>query len=249
MAEAPGPAAGRNQDLSEAEAAWGSSHARALFELTDLLKVPARLPLAWSLARAAAQDPSTFRIAALAIRRHRALQKPLELFDYLRFIRRREIARCMEIGTLWGGTFFAHCAVTAARGHEIAVDALAGARAKEMTARFRKLARADQRVTCVWRDSHCASAAADVAAALDGASLDLLFLDGDHSPGGVARDYEMYSPLVRAGGVIAFHDIEGKASSGVPAFWRALRDRHENIEFVDRVHAPHGLGIGVIVTH
>jgi predicted O-methyltransferase YrrM len=247
VAEAPQPAAGRNPNPSDVEAAWGSSNARSLFDVTDLWKAAARLPLALSLARAAVRDPSAFRITAIAIRRHRALQKPLELFDYLRFLRRREITHCMEIGTLWGGTFFAHCAVAAPRGHMIAVDALAGENASVMTSRFRTLAREGQDVTCVWRDSHSESAAAQVAAALNGASLDVLFLDGDHSPQGVTRDYEMYSPLVRPGGVIAFHDIEGAVTSGVPAFWRAVRQRHESVEFVDRVHAPYGLGIGVIV--
>ena len=69
---------------------------------------------------------------------------------------------------------------------------------------------------------------------------------GDHSAEGVARDYEMYSPLVRSGGVIAVHDIDATAG-GVPAFWRSLRERETTVEFVDRAHAPHGLGIGVIV--
>ena len=58
----------------------------------------------------------------MAVRRHRALQKPLELCGYLSFLRRRPIARGMEIGTLWGGTFYAHCAVTATTGQVIAVD-------------------------------------------------------------------------------------------------------------------------------
>jgi predicted O-methyltransferase YrrM len=36
---------------------------------------------------------------------------------------------------------------------------------------------------------------------------DLLFIDGDHSFEGVKKDFEMYSPLVRKGGLVAFHDI------------------------------------------
>lgn len=35
---------------------------------------------------------------------------------------------------------------------------------------------------------------------------DLLLIDADHSEAGVRRDYEDYAPLVRPGGVIAFHD-------------------------------------------
>jgi predicted O-methyltransferase YrrM len=37
--------------------------------------------------------------------------------------------------------------------------------------------------------------------------IDVLFIDGDHSVEGCLRDYEMYSPLVKPGGMIAFHDI------------------------------------------
>jgi hypothetical protein len=38
----------------------------------------------------------------------------------------------------------------------------------------------------------------------------LLFIDGDHRYEGVRRDFEMYSPLVGAGGLIAFHDNPGE---------------------------------------
>jgi len=37
--------------------------------------------------------------------------------------------------------------------------------------------------------------------------VDFLFIDGDHSEEGVRKDFEMYSPLVRKGGVIVFHDV------------------------------------------
>ena len=42
---------------------------------------------------------------------------------------------------------------------------------------------------------------------LDGKLLDFLFIDGDHSLVGVTKDWENYSPLVREGGIIAFHDV------------------------------------------
>jgi predicted O-methyltransferase YrrM len=37
--------------------------------------------------------------------------------------------------------------------------------------------------------------------------LDLLFIDGDHSFEGTKKDYEIYSPLVRKGGLVIFHDV------------------------------------------
>lgn len=37
--------------------------------------------------------------------------------------------------------------------------------------------------------------------------LDFLFIDGDHSYEGVSSDYNIYSPLVRSGGLVGFHDL------------------------------------------
>lgn len=39
-------------------------------------------------------------------------------------------------------------------------------------------------------------------------SLDLVFIDADHSEGGVARDINAWAPKVRAGGFICGHDID-----------------------------------------
>lgn len=235
------------RDMNTAEAAWGCSHAGALASPGDLRRLVTRLPLGLRLAGAAARDPRTFYTTALAIRRHRALQKPLELFDYLRFLRPRGVVRYLEIGTLWGGMFFAHCSVLSPAGHAMAIDRFPSESVDAMTARYRSLARPGQRVTCLWRNSHDDETAAQVRVALGGAPLDLLFLDGDHSDAGIARDYELYAPLVREGGVIALHDIDAPVGGGMPAFWRRLRQRHEGVEFIDRRHAPQGLGIGAIV--
>lgn len=36
---------------------------------------------------------------------------------------------------------------------------------------------------------------------------DFLFIDGDHSLAGVTKDWEMYGPLVKKGGIVVFHDV------------------------------------------
>jgi len=90
------------------------------------------------------------------------------------------------------------------------------------------------------------------------APIDFLFIDGDHSYAGVKSDFEMFAPLVRAGGVVAFHDIvpdwrAGRGeptvrdSGGVPQFWSELRNRYSNNcrEFIDDPQQD-GCGIGII---
>ena len=43
---------------------------------------------------------------------------------------------------------------------------------------------------------------------LKGQQIDFLFIDGDHSIEGVKSDYENFSPFVRSGGIVAFHDYD-----------------------------------------
>lgn len=56
-------------------------------------------------------------------------------------------------------------------------------------------------------NSHDPESVEKVKAALGDRPLDFVFIDGDHSYDGAKQDYEMYSPLVRPGGIIGFHDI------------------------------------------
>jgi predicted O-methyltransferase YrrM len=39
--------------------------------------------------------------------------------------------------------------------------------------------------------------------------LDFVFIDGDHSEDGVRTDFRVVAPLVKLGGIIAFHDLQG----------------------------------------
>lgn len=59
--------------------------------------------------------------------------------------------------------------------------------------------------------------------------LDLLFIDGDHSYDGVKMDFEMYSTLVRPGGIIAFHDVHESSfhethNCYVHNYWKEIKE-------------------------
>lgn len=54
---------------------------------------------------------------------------------------------------------------------------------------------------------------------------DMLFVDAGHSYADVARDHDLYSPLVRSGGVVAFHDALPRVAYPEVEVHRFLVDR------------------------
>jgi cephalosporin hydroxylase len=72
--------------------------------------------------------------------------------------------------------------------------------------------------------------------------FDFAFIDGDHSYDGVRTDWLNYSPLVRSGGLVAFHDTwpnYDRHEPGVVQWVDELRHHLPSIEFTD----PDGVGI------
>jgi predicted O-methyltransferase YrrM len=79
--------------------------------------------------------------------------------------------------------------------------------------------------------------------------VDFLFIDGDHSYSGVKRDFEDYSPFVRPGGIIAFHDIvkrESEPDIQVWRFWKEIKQKYSHDEFIEPGVSRRKIGIGVI---
>lgn len=103
------------------------------------------------------------------------------------------------------------------------------------------------RVTLLAGDSHSAGFRQRVSEQLAGRPVDFLFIDGDHSEAGVAADYQDYSPLVRPGGIIAFHDIvesQPVTSTRVHPFWERVKQGRLHEEFIaDRSQCGYGIGI------
>jgi len=168
------------------------------------------------------------------------------LYDLVRSERPRNV---LEIGLDEGGTLFLWTRVAAPDAHVVSVDTRPvgplGMRAPFPLAR-RAFAHDRQRVDLVMpADSHDPATLARVEALFAGALIDFLFIDGDHSCEGVWQDFRMYSPLVRPGGLVAFHDVSqtpDRSTTGVAAFWREFTAQHETDERV--VGTQPGFGIG-----
>jgi predicted O-methyltransferase YrrM len=156
----------------------------------------------------------------------------------------------LELGTFRGGTLFLFTRVAAASATLVTVDMDAGqfggGYPRTWAPLFRSFAREKQKIHLVRGDSHSPSTRARVSSLLK-QPVDFLFIDGDHAYEGVRADFEMYSPLVRDGGLIALHDIvEGSSEfvGGVPRFWREIRQGLDAEEIVaDREQGGYGIGL------
>jgi cephalosporin hydroxylase len=163
----------------------------------------------------------------------------------------------VEIGTALGGTLFLLSRVAAPDALIVSVDLpggpFGGGYPRWRAPLYRSFRGEGQRMELLRADSHEPATVERVRRIVDGATVDVLLIDGDHSYEGVAGDYERYEPLVRDGGLVAFHDIvdstpEARAHhhwvGGVPQFWRELSQGRERREFVeDPGQGYAGLGV------
>ena len=155
-----------------------------------------------------------------------ANQRTSELSWLLRILRARRIGQVLEIGSQDGGTLWAWSQI-APGATILSVDWEGNVKAGPWEV--------------IVADSHDPQTAQRVREWFDG-PVDFLFIDGDHSPEGVRADLMAYSPLVSAGGLMAFHDIDGQTSE----FWAWLKHSYPDFrtdEFIDPVERSMGIGV------
>lgn len=185
----------------------------------------------------------------LSIRPFQVFEEILELAKMVRELRPRAV---LEIGTAKGGTLFIWCMVSPEDATIISVDLpgglFGGGYTRWRIPLYKSFAKPKQRLHLIKADSHDPRTLEKVKRALGGRPLDFLFIDGDHSYEGVKMDFEMYSPLVREGGLIALHDIvEHPPETGceVSKFWREIKQRYRHTEIV-KDWGQKWAGIGVV---
>lgn len=189
---------------------------------------------------------------------HRAQQKWTELAPLLEVLDDMKPKRILELGVFQGGTIRAWTYAASDDAFILGVD-LPGGRFGGgfnllMASNIKALAKRDQKIELVSLDSHEDSTFEAVKAAIG--EVDFLFIDADHTYEGVKRDFELYSPLVKAGGIIALHDIVEHTNYHdvkVHVFWNELKGRFpasQIREFIDLEYPTdhgHWGGIGAIL--
>jgi cephalosporin hydroxylase len=159
----------------------------------------------------------------------------------------------LEIGTARGGTLFLFSNIAHEEAILISVDLY---QTIEKRILFRYIKKGKQKIYLIQGDSHSIETLRKIEEILKGRKVDFLFIDGDHSYEGVKRDFEMYSPLVRKGGIIAFHDIipdyytrygikTSTWAGEVYKFWNEIKEKYEHLEMV-KDREQNGFGIGVL---
>ena len=73
--------------------------------------------------------------------------------------------------------------------------------------------------------------------------VDFLFIDGDHRYNAIKTDFNMYSPLVRKGGMVAFHDIGENEEGGGHKFWNEIKNNYKHLEILKDDKREKGIGV------
>ena len=161
----------------------------------------------------------------------------------------------VEIGTRDGGTLLVWSRCSPGLAHLVSIDlpgGIHGGGYPPQRERFYRLFAEGQHglsLHLLRQDSQTEASRDAVLAALGGQPVDFLFIDGDHRYPGVSRDYALYAPLVRPGGLIAFHDIRPNRfdpSIEVWRLWDAIKASGAPAR--EFIHEPYGgrYGIGVV---
>ena len=178
-------------------------------------------------------------------------QKPGEILRFLDFAGTRSPANVCEIGTADGGNNFLLGQAIPSVKFMLGIDLFV--RNKHRLLNYR---RPGQELRYLDASSYAAETVEKVRRLLAGRTLDLLFIDGDHTYEGVKKDFVLYREYVCDGGVIAFHDIvgdyktrfgreTGQRAGDVPLFWQEIKPLFPSVEFIEHCEQD-GFGIGCI---
>ena len=166
------------------------------------------------------------------------------------FVQEMKVGKMLEIGTNKGGTFFMLCQMARPDATVISLDIPGGLFGEKDSwfreAALRRMTQKTQKYHRLLLNSHSTESLEKVTRILNGEKLDFLFIDGDHRYEGVKMDFEMYSPLVRPGGVVGFHDVgENSPAEGcaVDRFWSEIKFSYEHREIVAAPGKGYGIGL------
>lgn len=178
----------------------------------------------------------------------RPVQVRSEIRELLEVVQERRPQVVVEIGTWNGGTLFLWTRIASEDAHLVSIDLpggqFGGGYAGWRVPIFRSFARGRQKLDLLRVDSHSTSTVEQIKRLLNGRTIDFLFLDGDHTYDGVKKDWDLYSPMVTQGGVIAFHDVASSYdNTQVKRFWDGIKSAFPHREYLADPDGRFGIGV------
>ena len=180
-------------------------------------------------------------------------QNPVEIEELYKVICDLNPGRVLEIGTARGGTLYLWTQAAQKDATIVSVDLpggeFGGAYPASRVPFYQSFAQASQNLHLLRKDSHQPQTFEAVNDIFGKEKIDFAFIDGDHSYEGVKADFLQYGPLVRPGGVIAFHDILPRPdlpTIQVDRFWNEIRGQYESVELIGPQDSGRKIGIGFI---
>jgi len=186
------------------------------------------------------------------------LVKPLqirsEILELVSVLDRIKPNVVIEIGTYSDGTLFLLSRVAAEDATIISIDfpdvRFGGGYPVWKIPLYKGFRLPKQKLHLLRADSHSKETLEKVKNILGDRKVDFVFIDGDHAYEGVKKDFEMFSPLVKKDGMIAFHDIvvhPSETGCEVNKFWNEVikEGKYQSAEIVDDWNQGMG-GIGLL---
>ncbi len=184
------------------------------------------------------------------------VQHPAEISAAYDEVKKLQPSVFVEVGSESGGSLYVYAGACAKGATIIAVDEGKGSRYVDRLERvIAALCAEGYDAKWVCGNSHDPETLHRVAMCVPvaqlvqhpGGSVDFLHIDGDHSKAGVLQDWNEYGRLVRAGGIVAMHDIRVKRL-GVPAAWKSIvAEGMRHREFASGMINNHEeMGVGLI---
>ncbi len=173
-----------------------------------------------------------------------------EIISLAELVKELKPKTVLEIGTADGGTLFLFSRLADPGAKVISIDLpggeFGGGYPAWKISLYKSFFLPFQRLYLLRENSHFVSTREQVKGIIGTTPIDFLFIDGDHTYEGVKKDFEMYSPLVKEGGVIAFHDIAlhpPEKNCDVRRFWEEIK-KSDSEEFIENPNQKWA-GIGV----
>lgn len=176
------------------------------------------------------------------------VQNTQEINELLNELRRLRPKNILEIGTYKGGTLymFATASDTIKKSISIGLPATQShekcrAYRDKLLSTFTK----NGQTYLLSEDSHSEATVERVREILGAEKLDFVFIDGEHSYESVEKDFHMYLPLVREGGIMAFHDItdHNDKNIGVYKLWEKIKKNYNCKEISYSKQGNYGIGV------